>query len=329
MRRRTLIRRLAGVACATVLGAGESAASGHPWPGRPIRFIVPSTPGGTLDLVARMLAESMQPMLGGQTIVVDNKPGAAGIIGVSELLKSPRDGYTVLIHISGGVTEIPHLIKTPYDPFNDIRPLAELGRSGLVLVANPQFAPGSLRDVVAYASANPGKTSYASYSPGTISHTLGIELNRVAGIDLNHVGYKGSVPALQDVMGGQVQLMFDGPVTSLPLIQGGRLKALAVTSPRRMAALPSVPTVAEAGFPSLTQLSGLVMFVTPDVPAAVQARLRELTLQVVQSTRYRDRLATLGTDAGSAATPEALSRSLRAESDRHGVLLKSVGFQQQ
>jgi tripartite-type tricarboxylate transporter receptor subunit TctC len=329
MHRRTLIRRLAGLACASALAASAGAASAQSWPDRPLRFIVPSTPGGTLDLVARMLAESMQPMIGGQTIVVDNKAGAAGIIGVTELLKAPRDGHTVLIHISGGITEIPHVVKTPYDPFGDLRPLVELGRSGLVLVANPQFAPNSLREVVAHAKANPGKTSYASYSPGTISHTLGIELNRVAGIDLNHVPYKGSVPALQDVMSGQVPIMFDGPVTSLPQVQGGRVKALAVTSPQRMAALPSVPTVAEAGYPSLTQISGLLMIVTPDVPAAVQARLREMTLQVVQSPRYRERLATLGTDPGGPATPHEIARSLRADSDRHAALLKSVGFQQQ
>jgi tripartite-type tricarboxylate transporter receptor subunit TctC len=272
-----------------------------------------------------MLQESMQPLIG-QTILVDNKPGAAGIIGVTEMMKAPRDGYTVLIHISGGVTEIPHVIKTPYDPFKDLKPLVELGRSGLVLVAHPQFPPNSVADVVAHAKANPGKVSYASYSPGTISHTLGVELNRVGGIDLNHVGYKGSVPALQDVMGGQVPMMFDGPVTSLPQVQAGKVKALAVTSPQRMAALPAVPTVAEAGFPTLTQLSGLIMFVSPDVPAAVQDRLRELTLKVVQTPRYQERLATLGTDPGSAATPEALAASLRSDSDRHAALLASVGF---
>jgi tripartite-type tricarboxylate transporter receptor subunit TctC len=323
--KRLSIRRIAGIACAAALGTFAGTASAQSWPDKPIRFIVPSTPGGTLDLVARMLSESMQPMIN-QTILVDNKPGAAGIIGVGELMKAPRDGYTVLIHISGGVTEIPHVIKTPYDPFKDIKPLVELGRSGLVLVANPQFAPNSLQEIVAYAKANPGKTSYASYSPGTISHTLGVELNRVAGIDLNHVGYKGSVPALQDVMGGQVPMMFDGPVTSLPQVQSGKVKALAVTSPQRMASLPAVPTVAEAGFASLTQLSGLIMFVSPDVPAAVQAQLRELTLKVVQSPRYRERLASLGTDAGTAATPEELTKSLRSDSDRHAALLNSVGF---
>jgi tripartite-type tricarboxylate transporter receptor subunit TctC len=325
MKRRMMIHRLAGIACAAALGTLTGAASAQAWPDKPIRFIVPSTPGGTLDMVARILSESMQPLIN-QTIIVDNKAGAAGIIGVGELMKAPRDGHTVLIHISGGVTEIPHVIKTPYDPFKDLKPLVELGGSGLVLVANPQFAPNSLKEIVAYAKANPGKTSYASYSPGTISHTLGVELNRVAGIDLVHVGYKGSVPALQDVMGGQVPMLFDGPATSLPQIQGGKVKALAVTSPRRMALLPDVPTVAEAGFSTLTQLSGLIMFVSPDVPAAVQDRLRELTLRIVQMPKYRERLATLGIDPGSAATPEEMSRSLRSDSDRHAALLSSVGF---
>ncbi len=328
MQHRPFRRRLARLGLGLLLGATAAGVQAQAWPTKTIRIIVPSPPGGTLDIVGRFLAESLQPVLG-QQLIIDNKAGAAGMIGVGEMLKAPHDGYTVMMHISGVVSEIPHIIKPPYDPFRDIKPLVELGRSGLVFVAAASFPVQNLKEVIANVKANPSKTNYGSYSPGTISHTLGIELNRLAGLDLNHIGYKGSPPALQDLMGGAVQLMFDGPVTSLPLIQSGRIKAIAVTSPQRMAALPSVPTFQESGYPSLSQLPWIGLWAPSDVPAPVQARLREAAIQVLQQPRFRERLLTLGMEPGQGASSEELAKSLQLDHERHGALLKSIDFKPQ
>jgi tripartite-type tricarboxylate transporter receptor subunit TctC len=320
-----MVAAFAGGLAALAIAGGTPTASAQGWPERPVRMIVPAPPGGSLDIVGRMLADTLQPLLG-QSLVIDNKAGAAGMIGVNELLKAPRDGYTLMVHISGVAAEIPLLIKPPYDPFRDIRPLAELARSPLVLVAGPQVAGAGLREVVAQVKANPGRTSYASYSPGTISHTLGVELNRAAGIDLVHVGYKGSPPALQDLMGGNVQLMFDGPATSIPLIQSGRIRPLATTGARRLSALPEVPTFAELGYPGLTQVAWIGLWATPDVPADVQARLRELVQKALAQPTLRDRLAGLGLEPGQSVDSDALSRGLKLAYDRQAALLKSIDF---
>lgn len=290
-----------------------------------LRIIVPAPPGGTLDVVGRMLAESLQPALG-QPVIVDNKSGAVGMLGVNELIAAPHDGQTVMVHISGIVSEIPHLARPRYDPFKDIKPIAQLTRSGLVFVGTPALPAANLKEAVGYVKSHPGQVSFASYTTGTISHTSGIELNSVAGLDMAHIGYKGSPPALQDVMGGHVQFMFDGPATSVPMIKAGKLKAFAVTTPQRLGTLPDVPTFEELGYPAMTTVAWVGLWVTPDVPAPVQAKLRELALKAMQSPAMKDRLAALGMEPGLNATSEDLAKTLRTAYERQGSLLKSVNF---
>ena len=221
-----------------------------------------------------------------------------------------------MVHLNGVVSEIPHLTKPRFDPFKDIKPIAELARSGLLFVGGPQLQAKTLKDVIAYVKANPGKVSVASYSAGTVSHTLGVELNALAGLDMQHVGYKGAPPALQDVMGGHVPLMFDGPGTSVPMVKAGKVKAFAVTSPQRMPALPDVPTFAEQGFPAMTQVVWVGLWVASDVPAAVQARLRDAALKALQQPVVRERLTVLGMEPGPPATPDELAKSLRVAYER-------------
>mgnify|MGYP003693946443 CR=1 FL=1 len=271
------------------------------------------------------MADGLTPLLG-QTVIVDNKPGGLGAIGVQDLLSAPHDGYTFLIAPNGLVSEIPHIAKPRFDPFKDIKPLAELSRSGLVMVGNAALPASNLKEVVAYVKANPGKVSYASYSTGTVSHTMGVELSKLAGLDMTHVGYKGSPPALQDVMGGHVALMFDGPATSIPMLKTGKLKAFAVSSPKRMSALPDVPTFTELGYPQIDDIAWIGLWTTPDVPADIQAKVREATLKVLQQPKVAERFKELGTDVGQPLTPEQLSQSLRAASDKHGANLKAIGF---
>jgi tripartite-type tricarboxylate transporter receptor subunit TctC len=293
-----------------------------------VRILIGAPPGGTADIVARLLADGLQKEWG-QPVIVEAKPGAAGMIAMQDFLTQPADGYTLLVSVNALVTEIPHVIKVRFDPFKDVKPLADLSRSGLVFVANGALPAKNVPELVAYAKANPGKLSYASYSAGTISHTMGLELNKAAGIDLNHVPYKGSPPGLQDLAGGHVQLMFDGPATSIPMIKGGKIKALAVSGPKRNPALPDVPTFAEQGYAMLDEVAWMGLWIKPDVPAEVQAKIRQATLKVMAQPAVQTRLAELGNDLGSGASPEELSKSLRVASDKQGATLRALGIKPQ
>ncbi|MBD8049605.1 Bug family tripartite tricarboxylate transporter substrate binding protein [Limnohabitans radicicola] len=295
------------------------------YPDKPVRIVVGGPAGGAADVTARLLAEKMSPILG-QPILVDNKPGAGGLLGIQELLKSPRDGYTLMVNISGVVSEVPHAIKVPFDPFKVLQPQVEMARGGLVLVTNTQTGAQNLDGFIKYVKANKDKISFASYSAGTVSHTLGLELNKVAGLDMVHVGYKGSPPALQDLIGGSVQAMFDGSGNVLPHVRSGKLKALAVTSPQRMSLFPDVPTFTELGYKDLTEIVSLMLFSTPDVPAPVQAKVREAAMKALQDPKLRETFNNLGLAMGTAATPDELMAGLRAASDKQGAMLKSVGF---
>ena len=184
-----LRRALLGTVAGAALLATTPAALAQAWPSKPIRLVVVAPAGGSSDTVARTLADGLTPLLG-QTVIVDNKPGGLGAIGAQDLLSSPHDGYTFLIAPNGLVSEIPHIVKPRFDPFKDVKPLAELSRSGLVMVGNAALPASNLKEVVAYVKANPGKLSYASYSTGTVSHTMGVELSKLAALDMTHVGYK-------------------------------------------------------------------------------------------------------------------------------------------
>jgi len=320
------LHRLACAAAAAGLLVLSGQVRAQTWPDKPIRLIVPAPPGGGVDYAARALGERLAAQLG-QQVIIDNKPGAAGIIGSADLLKSPRDGSTFMVTINGLASEIPHAVKMPFDPLVALRPVAELARYGLVLAANPQVPANDLAGFIAYAKAQKGKISFASYSAGTASHTLGLELNKLAGLDMLHVPYKGSPPALQDLMGGQVQVMFDASSNVAPHAKTGRLKVYATTAPQRLASMPDVPTFAELGYKDLTEVSWVGLWTTPDIPAAIQQKLREATLKALQDPKLREAFTTtMGWSPGSGATPDELLASLRTASDRQAAMLKAIGF---
>ena len=324
----TTRRAALGAIAGGALLAAAPATFAQAWPAKPVRIVIGAPRGGTADIVARLLAEGLQKEWG-QPVIVEPKPGAVGMIAMQDLLTQPADGYTLLVSVNALVTEIPHVIKLRFDPFKDLKPLADLSRSGLVFIGNATLPAKNVPEVVAYVKGNPGKLSYASYSAGTISHTMGLELNKAAGIDLNHVPYKGSPPALQDVMGGHVALMFDGPATSIPMIKGGKIKAFAVSGPKRNPALPEVPTFAEQGYPMLDEVAWMGLWIKPGVPDEVQAKIRQATLKVMSQPAVQARLADMGSDAGSGATPEELARSLREASDKQGATLRALGVKPQ
>lgn len=325
----TLCTQLSRRACLVALGAvfaGANAQAQTDWPSHPIRLLVPAPAGGASDMIARTLGESIRKSTG-QTVVVDNKPGAGGIIAVDALLSAPRDGYTFILSPNSLVTENPYSYKYRIDLFKDLTPLAEVASVALVLVTNPQLPVRNLGEMVAYVKANPGKISYASYSPGTLSHIKGMQFNKAAGLDMEHAGYKGSPPALQDLMGGQVQFMFDGMGTSLPMIKAGKLRALAVTSAERLPFLPDVPTLAEQGYADLTQTMGTSVWSTPDVPQDVRRKFREALLKAMATPEVKSQLLALGMQAGDPAQGvDGLDKQLRRDNERTGQILRSINY---
>ena len=317
-------RRILAAAALVALGAAPKARA-QAFPSKPLRVIAAGPAGATADLIARLFTDPIAKDLG-QTAIVDNKPGAAGAIAVGELLQAPHDGHTLLVGVNSLVSEIPHIVKLKIDMAKSLKPIAELARSGLVLVGNPSFPAKTLPELVAYVKANPGKVSYASYSPGTLSHVSGLLLNQAAGIDMLHVGYKGSSPALTDVMGGHVPLMFDGIGTSLPLIKAGKLKAFAVSTPKRSPVLPDVPTFTELGYPKLEALGWLGLWCPPDVPAPVQHQLRMAALKALALPGTRERLLELGFEVGAPRSVAEMEAGLAADYERVGAVLKGIGF---
>ncbi|WP_349605636.1 MULTISPECIES: Bug family tripartite tricarboxylate transporter substrate binding protein [Cupriavidus] len=292
---------------------------------KPLRIIAAGPAGGSLDIVSRLLAEGMQKELH-QPVIVEPKPGSGGALAVNDLTQAAHDGNTMLVALDALVSEIPHIVKLRFDMFREVKPIAELARGGLVMVGNPSLPAKNLAEVIAYVKANPGKVNYASYSPGTVSHVMGLQLNRAVGIDMSHIGYKGTPPALADVMGGHVQLMFAGIPNAIPLIKSGKIVPFAVSLPQRSPMLPNVPTFSELGYPQLEALVWLGLWVTPDVPAAAQARLREAALKVMAQPATRERLREFGLDAGQPRTPEEMTKSLRSDYARIGAVLKSIDF---
>jgi tripartite-type tricarboxylate transporter receptor subunit TctC len=324
--RTTTRRQWHRAALALGLSLGLGSALAQTWPDKPIRLVVPSPAGSGLDVVARLLSERLTASLG-QTIIVDNKPGAAGIIGGADVLKSPRDGSTFMITINGFASEIPHVVKMPFDPLTSFRPLVQLANYSLVLATHPQVPGNDLAGFIAHVKANQGKISFASYTAGTVSHTLGLELNKLAGLDMVHVPYKGSPPALQDLMGGQVQAMFDASSNVLPHAKAGKLKVLATTAPQRLATLPDVPTFTELGFKDLTEVAWAGLWSAADVPAPIQQKMREATMKALDDPKMRELFTkTFGWGLGSGATPDELQASLRVASDRQAAMLKAIGF---
>lgn len=312
-------------ALALALALGTGAAMAQTFPDKPLRIVVGAPPGGTADVMARVVGEELTKSLG-QPVVVDNKPGGAGMLGLQDLLKSPRDGHTMMLSVNGLVSEIPHAVKLPVDPIKELRPVIELARTGLLFVSNAALPVSNVKDAVAQIKANPGKVNYASYSPGTLSHTLGLEFNKLMGTDMTHVGYRGSPPALTDLAGGHVSYMFDGPATSIPMAKGGKIRILATTAPQRLAVLPDVPTFAELGYKELTETAWMGMFVTPDVPAAAQARLRDALAQVMAQPAVKQRFGAMGLDVVPSVSADELQQSLVAASNRQAATLKAIGF---
>jgi tripartite-type tricarboxylate transporter receptor subunit TctC len=299
------------------------------WPNRPVRIVVPFAPGGTTDILARALAPELSRVFG-QQFIVDNKPGAGGNVGAAEVARSQPDGYTLLMGTVGthGINQSLYQ-KLPYDPIKDFAPVTLVAGVPNVLVMNPAKAAAlhieTVADLIRYAKANPGKLNMASSGNGTSIHLAGELFKTMTGTFMVHFPYKGSGPALLDLIGGTMDLMFDNLPSSLPHIRSGKLKAIAVTSLQRSAALPDVPTVAEAGkLPGFDATSWFGLLAPAGTPVEIVNRIQQETAKALATPVLKERLQSQGA-IPSGMPPAEFARYIAAETKKWAQVVKASG----
>jgi tripartite-type tricarboxylate transporter receptor subunit TctC len=315
------IKRRSVIACTVLWPLLASGA----WPTRPLRIIVPGGPGGVIDIRARWIAERIAAPLG-QAVVVDNRPGAGGNVGTEAGARSEPDGHTLTLIHQGTMTVNPHLYARPgYDALADFTPVARLGRGPLLLAVHPALPFTSPAELVEHARASPGRLNFGSPGIGTPPH-LAVELfKRAAQIDVVHVPYKGGGQAAADLLAGHVQFAIESLNVLLPHVQAGRLRALATTGPRRVTALPGVPTMAESGWPQCEFIGWTGLGVPAATPPAIVERLYQAVHSVLASAEARDWFGAIGAETGDLA-PEEFAREIRAEHARWGRVIREAGI---
>ena len=292
------------------------------WPSRPVRFIVPYPPGGPTDIMGRIIAQAVQGPLG-QPFVVENRAGANGLIGSEQAARAAPDGSTFLVNASAHVI-VPHLTPNmPIDVLADFAPVTNIAAVPLWLVVNPALPVRSVAEFIAYARANPGRISYASSSSGGATHLAGELFKQLTGTDMVHVPYRGSGPAVQDLIAGNVQAMFDSVPSSAASARDGRLRALAVTTRNRIAPFPDLPTIAEAGVPGYEISTWYGIWAPARTPPAIIARLQQAVAAAARNPETRARFDALGAEP-VADSPEDYARFVRAEYDRWGKLVRDA-----
>jgi tripartite-type tricarboxylate transporter receptor subunit TctC len=317
--RRALLASAAGAAALHALPAHAQA-----YPSKPIRFVIPVPPGGGVDILTRTIGQKLADLIG-QPVVPENKPGASAVIGTEFVAKSPPDGYTILMAYSAHVIN-PLLTKgIPYDPITDFTPVVHVGFIPLILVVNPSLPASSVAELIALAKSKPGQLQFASGGAGAGAHLSGALFNYLAGLDLTHVPYKGNAPALTDVIGGHVPIMFDTITTALPYVKEGKLKALAVTSTTRSALAPELPTMIEAGLLGFDVSAWYCVLAPAHTSADVVAKLNADINKALQDPDLRQRFAGQGVETVG-GPPEKLDAFLRAESERWTKVVAATGM---
>jgi tripartite-type tricarboxylate transporter receptor subunit TctC len=294
------------------------------YPTKPVRVVVGFPPGQATDILARALADELSKSLG-QQFYVENKAGAAGIIGTELVAKAAPDGYTLLVSSSGPLAANPGLYsKLPYDPLKDFAPVALVARVPEYLVANPAFHPNNVRELIAYAKANPGKVNYASAGSGVTNHLIMEGFRSAAGIQLTHVPYKGSPQAITDLMAGEVQIMFDTGPATFAHVKNGKLKILGVGTLQRAQATPEVPTIAEQGLAGFEGIAWVGLVVPRGTPEPIIAKLNTEVLKTLALPHIKERLAALGTEPAN-TTPAEFGAYIRTEIQKWGKVIKESG----
>ena len=313
--------RIAGAAL--LLLGGLAHAQSQAWPAKPVTVIVPFPPGGPSDIAARPIAEGLAKALG-RPFVIENHAGAGGNVGASVVAKSPPDGYTLLISSSAPIVINPSLYRTmPYEP-HDLAPVTNLLRVPLVLAVHPSVPAKNLQELMAHIRRQGGKFRYASAGSGTPQHLTAELFRTVATLQMTHVPYKGSAPAIADLLGGRVPMMFDSTVAIVPELKAGKLRPIAVTGARRAVELPEVPTFAEAGLKGVESYAWYGLFARSGTPPDIVLKLNAETIRVMRSAEFQTVLRETGSEyVGD--TPDNFARFIGAEADKWAVIVRASG----
>ncbi len=310
------------IAAAAALCAGAAVAQTYPT--KPIRFIIPFTPGGNTDVLGRLLGQKLTESWG-QLVVIDNRAGAGGTVGVDQASKAPPDGYTIVMGTFGNVLIANSLYtRLGYDPLRDLAPVVLVSTPPGLLVVHPLLPVKNVQELVAYARSHPGKLNYASSGSGTWNHLFGELFNAMARAKIVHVPYKGAAPAVTDLLGGQVQMMFSPFPPALPQVRGGRLRALAVSSEKRSGLLPEIPTVAESGMPGYAAEGWFAVLAPAKTPPAIIAQLNHQLNRALQLPEVKASLEADGAEPAG-GTPEELAQSIRDGSAKWSKLIREIG----
>ena len=318
--------RIFGAALAALLAFAAPLSLAQSWPTKPIRILIPFTAGGTNDILARTLGPKLSEAVG-QPVIVDNRPGGNTVIASQALLAADKDGHTLLLPGNSHVV-VPHLTKTPlpFDSVKDFQPVASLGRTGLFLVVTPSLPAANLKEFIALAKAQPGKLNSAA--PGGSINQLATEVfNTLAGVKLVHIPYKGSAPAVADVMGGQAQLSFQTPATVLGNVKSGKLRALAISGEKPFAD-PKVPTFAQEGLKDFDIELWFGLLAPGGTPKAVVDRINAEVAKIIGTADFRDRIAAQGLEVW-VSSPEQYGAALAAESEKFARVIKAAGIEPQ
>ena len=316
---------LRGACAALAISSQAAEAAADRYPTKPIRVVVGFPPGGPVDLQARVILPKLSEALR-QPIVIDNRAGADGAVGSEVVARSTPDGHTLLYGNAGHVTnQILHNNKLPFDAIKDFAPVGLLTTSAFVLIAHPSVAANTIPELIALAKTQPGKLTYGTAGNGSFAHLSGELLKSVARIDLVHVPYKGGAASMNAVLGGQIPLSFVGVAPTFPHLRSGKIKALAVTSAKRMAALPQTPTIAESGFPDFDVAARYGFFAPARTPHAIVMRLNRELRAILETPDVRERLAGLGLET-IGSTPEQHAAHLKSEFVRWTPIIKATGM---
>jgi len=317
------------LAAAAVLAVAAATAQAQGWPNKPIRWVVGFAPGGGTDIVARALAPKVGEILG-QTIVVENRAGAAGVIGADAVAKSPNDGYTWLIgHVNSNAIAPYVLAKVPFDPLNDFTAVTYIGYVPNILVVHPSVPAKSVEELIDLAKKEPGKLTYASSGIGSTQHLAGALFNKLAGTTMVHVPYKGSGQAIVDLVAGQVNMNFDTMPPVLEHIKGGKIRALAISTPKRLSQLPELPTFEEKGIKGFDVTNWYSMMGPKGLPADMVARMDDAVKKAMAEPAIRATLEAQGIQFGGANSPAEFDKFLRAENAKYARLVKELGVTNQ
>lgn len=308
---------------ATIAVAASAGALAQAYPNKPIRVIVPFPPGGSTDFLARIVGQKLTSAWG-QQIIIDNKPGAGGTLGAAEAARAAPDGYTLLMGAVHHEIATSVYAKLPYDFQKDFAPITVVAIVPNVLVVNPAIPANSVKELIAYAKANPGKLTYGSAGMGTAHHLIGEQFNMLAGVDILHVPYKGSSPAVADLVAGQVSIMYDTVASCLPHVKAGKLRTLAVATAKRSASLPDVPTIAEAALPGFEVTTWFGFLAPAKTPPEIVNRLNAEIVKILAMPDVKERLLASGSEPVS-SSPEELDAFVRSEISRWAKVIKAAG----